>query len=125
MHHSFAKTHKIPCMIIITNRGVNIFLLVNVGKYTSPMDLLPRWHLNYQPQPLANFSLVKSLRPTFFKLKNMSIFPGVDPCDDKVQGVFFRLSFLGLFQLGGGFKYFLFSSLFGEDFHFDLYFQRA
>ena len=55
----------------------------------------------------------------------MSIFPGVDPCDDKVQGVFFRLSFLGLFQLGGGFKYFLFSSLFGEDFHFDLYFSKS
>ena len=27
--------------------------------------------------------------------------------------------------LGGAFKYFLFSPLFGEDFHFDLYFQRG
>jgi len=96
--YSFAKTQRIHGTDIFTNRWVNIFLLVNVGKYTSPMDPMGDGiHLNYQPQLLANFSLVISLRPTFFKLKSMSVIPGVDPCDDKVQRFFLPVVFLGLF----------------------------
>ena len=41
----------------------------------------------------------------------------------QIVGIFFETYFgyLGIyFRLGGGFKYFLFSSLLGEDSHFDL-----